>query len=329
MRLLVVLIALSAVAVAQHPASITFDELSRSNPGAAFDHGFVAAWDLVQVHSLTLYDTDGRRLFDLTSLTLPDGTKTNTPISVDIDSDGTSALAYWVNSSLRAGFALVDKTGNQIRIVETQPYRPSQVCFAPDHSIWMFGDQWNSKAQPDADFMTFRHYSRDGKLLGSFVPRSTLPAWEGAGLDGAVAPFIGHWRLRASKDRIGAALLLGNHKQVWIELDLQGQLIGQWTDTFSAPEWVMPVAFDSDSLLYGEHRMREKRVGISVFDRSTSTWKPAPSLPKGRLLGADGALLVYQNGDELRWVEGLNVQTESASIVCPKQAGSAPEAPGR
>lgn len=314
MRLLVGLVALSTVAVAQHPASITFDELGRSNPGAAFDHGFVAAWDLVQVHSLTLYDTDGGRLFDLTSLTLPDGVKTNTPISVDIDSDGTSVLAYGVNSSPRAGFALLDKAGNQIRTVETQPYRPSQVCFAPDHSIWMFGDQWRSKAQQDADFMTFRHYSRDGKLLGSFVPRSELPAWEGGGLDSAVGPFIGRWRLRASKDRIGAALMLSGFKQAWVEISLQGQLIGQWKDTFRAPEWVMPVAFDSNGVLYGEHRIGKEGVGISVFDRSTGTWRPARSLPNGRILGADGALLVYQNGDQLRRVEGLNIQTESAPI---------------
>ncbi len=281
MRLLIGLIALSATAVAQQPASITFDDLSRSNPSAAFDHGFVAAWDLVRVHSLTLYDTDGHRLFDISFLTLPDGTKTNTPISVDIDSDGTSALAYWVNSSTRTGFALLDKAGNQIRIVETQPYTPSQVCFAPDHSIWMFGDESYSKAQPNFDFMTFRHYSRNGELLGSFVPRSTLPAWEGGGLDSAVGPFIGSWRLRASKDRIGAALLLGGFRQAWIELGLQGQLIGQWTETFSAPEWVMPVAFDSNSVLYGEHRIGKQRVGISVFDRFTGTWKTSSLFTQG------------------------------------------------
>ena len=309
----------AALCVAQSPTEITFTGLRNSNPGATFDHGYVVAWDLVQLHSATLYDPEGRKMFDVTSLKLPDGTKTSSPLSFAVDSDGVSALVYWIDRDQRSGIAILDQNGNPMRIVQTQPFTPSQVCFAPDHSIWTFGDQqWKDRDLPGRDFMTFRHYSRDGKLLGSFVPRSALPEWEGLGLDQVVGPFSGLWRLRAIKDRIGAALLVGPHKQAWVELNFSGDLVGQWVYTGSRNDSVFPSAFDSTGLLYGVHWIDGKRAGISAFDKSTSTWKPVSTLPNGFLLGADGTRLVYQKGDTLRWFEGLNTELkESAAVSQP------------
>ena len=301
--------------VSQAPTEINFDRLRDSNPAPSFDHGYVAAWDLVQLHSATLYNPEGRKMFDITSFTLPDGTKTTAPLSVAVDSDGASAMVYWIERDPRSGIAILDSSGNQMRLIQTQPLRPSQVCFAPDHSIWTFGDQWKNGELPAPDFMTFRHYSRDGTLLGSFVPRSALPAWEGMGLDQVVAPFVGLWKLRAIKDRIGAALLLGSSKQAWVELNLDGELIGQWVYTVSKNDSVFPSAFDSTGLLYGIHSIDRKRVGISIFDKSMGTWKPASSLPNGFLIGADGTRLVYQKGDTLRWFEGLNTELKESAAV--------------
>jgi hypothetical protein len=301
--------------------SVTFDGLRNPNPVVTFDHGFVGAWDLEQVHSLTLYDPDGHRMFDVSSVTLPDGTKSDAPISVAIDSDGTSAVVYWFEEGTRAGVAILDKAGNHVRVIETQPYRPAQVCFAPDHSIWTLGDQWKVNLRPADDFMVFHHYSRNGNLLGSFVPRSALPTWEGMGVDQVVAPFVGGWRLRASQDRIGAALwaalLLGSDKQAWVELDLQGGLMAQWIYSNSPGEAVMPAAFTSDGQLFGMHSIEGNRIGISVFDKPTSSWRPAPWVPNGSLRGADGMRLVYQEGDQLRWINRFDRKVESASSKRP------------
>lgn len=132
-----------------------------------------------------------------------------------------------------------------------------------------------------------------------------------------VGPFVGHWRLRAIRDRIGAALNLGSFKAAWVELNLRGDLIGEWTYTSSRGEGVMPSAFASNGLLYGERWIENKPVGISVFDKSTSTWKPVTSLPHGHLLGSDGLRLVYQRGDQLQWVQGLNAQIENSSMTRP------------
>jgi hypothetical protein len=317
MPVLVGVLLLPVLAAAETPFPVRFDGLRNSNPAATFDHGFVAAWDLEQVHSLTLYDTDGHRMFDVSSVMLSDGTNSDAPISVAVDSDATSAVVYWFEQGTRAGIAILDKAGNQIRVIETQPYRPAQVCFAPDHSIWTLGDQWKVNLRPADDFMVFHHYSRDGKLLGTFVSRSSLPMWEGIGVDQVVAPFVGGWRLRASQDRIGAALLLGADKQDWVELDLQGALMGQWIYRNSPGEGVTPAAFTSDGQLFGMHSIEGNRVGISVFDKPTSNWRPLPWLPSGRLRGADGMRLVYQEGDQLRWINRFDSKVESSSSKRP------------
>jgi hypothetical protein len=315
-RVLVSLFILSAFGgVAQPQTTIDFEGLQASNPTATFDHGYIAAWDLQQMHSVTLYAPDGRQMFGVSSFKLSDGTKTNAPISVAIDSDGTSAHVYWAAHATRSGIAILDTAGHQVRVIETEPYKPSQVCFAPDHSLWMFGDQWRSNDLPVPDFTTFRHYSRDGKLLGSFVPRSALPEWQGEGLDQVVAPFVGHWHLRAAKNRIGAALSVGPFKQAWVELNLDGQLIGQWTYTQTRHEAMMPSAFDSNGILYGARRIDGKLAGISVFDKSSDSWKPVSSLPNGHLLGADGVRLVYQTGDQLRWIPGVNQELLARTVV--------------
>ena len=318
-RAFILSLVLATAGAAQSTTETSFAGLRESNPTPSFDHGYVAAWDLQHSHhSLTLYAPDGHQMFEVSSLELPDGKKTLAPISVAVDTDGTSAFAYAAEPGTRSGIALLDTAGKQIRIIEMEPYMPSQVCFAPDHSVWMFGDMRQSREIPRTDFMAFRHYGRDGKLLGSFIPRSSLPAWEAPGLDGVLRPVIGMWSMRATKDRIGARLEVGALKNAWVELDLNGNLIGKWIYTGTMNDWASPAAFDSKGLLYGIHWMDHKRVGLSVFDKATSTWNPIPTLPGGHLIAADGTRLVYQDGDQLRWIQGLNTDlAESASATQP------------
>jgi hypothetical protein len=116
-RLLPALLSLALLGTAQTPDEINFDGLSNSNPTASFDHGYVAAWDFHHPHSVTLYAPDGHQMFDVQSLKLPDGTKTNAPLTVAIDNDGTSALAYWADRGKRSGIAILDSSGNQLRVI--------------------------------------------------------------------------------------------------------------------------------------------------------------------------------------------------------------------
>lgn len=299
------LLVLAALGAATSSGQVTFDGLGRSNPGPSFDNGYIVGWAQTGHKSVTLYAPDGHKLFEIPSLDLADGTNAFS-LSAAVDTDATLALAYTTNGGTRGGIALLDQTGKPIRFIETEPYMPSQVCLAPDHSIWMFGDRY---PRPANDFLTFRHYSREGKQLGAYIPRSKLPAWEGGGLDQVVSPFTGLWRFRAIKDRIGALLHLGPFKWAWVELDLSGNVLGEWTYTNTMTNWFEPTAFTSDCSLYGWVGTDRKRVGIGLFDKATSTWKLIPSLPNGPLIGAEENQLVYQDGDQLRFVQQPDPRT--------------------
>jgi hypothetical protein len=104
---------------------------------------------------------------------------------------------------------------------------------------------------------------------------------------------------------------------MWLELDLNGTLTGQWTYAVGPQESILPTAFDSKDMLYGRRSVDLKLTGIAVFDKITSTWKPVESLPKRGLLGADGTRLVYQHGDQLQWVQGLNTELVESAATLP------------
>jgi hypothetical protein len=112
-------------------------------------------------------------------------------VNVDIDSDGTVAAAVHSHDSLTGDIRLFSPDGSQSSRIATGPYLPSQVCFAPDHSIWALGNQDPLLARNRTDYSLLRHYSRTGDLLGEFFPRSSLPVDSDPGQN-----IVGMWRLR-------------------------------------------------------------------------------------------------------------------------------------
>lgn len=76
---------------------------------------------------------------------------------------------------------------------------------------------------------------------------------------------------------------------------------------------VMPAAFTSDGQMFGMHSIEGNRVGVSVFDKSTSNWRPMLRLLNGWILSADGMRLVYQKRDQLQWMNRFDSTVESAS----------------
>jgi hypothetical protein len=300
MRVFSALILCSALATTASAGEVTFGGLSRSNPAPTFDNGYVVGWDQAALGMMSLCAPDGYRVYE-TSLALPGVTGIVFLDSAAVDTDGTVAVAYHDSRWKRAGIALLDQDGKPVRFIETYPYLPSQVCFAPDHSIWMFGELFDF--HPSADFKAFRKYSREGQQLGAFVPRSKLPAWEGFESDQVLGLFHGLWRFRASKDRLGAMLPIGGYKYAWVELDFSGNLIAVWKYSGTDAEAFMPAAFTASGELYANRWLWGKPAGVVVFDKATSAWKPSSSLPKNYLLGADGDRLVFKTGpDQLRWV---------------------------
>jgi hypothetical protein len=255
-------------------------DLAPTNTRPTFDHGYLAVYDLDKIN---IYAPDGSFSF---SFAPPHGGLT---VSVAVDTDGTVAAAVgFVPPDYGPGIAILDRTGALQTYVATHPYSPTQVCFAPDHSIWTIG---NARARETSDYFVLHHYSREGKELGAFLPRSTLDKAE------VVEPaenFVGAWSLRAAKDRIGAYLNGGDHKaRRWVEVGLDGKELGRWKfpDGFDGS----PSAFTRSGAIFAE-----AHYGLFMLDRSTGTWNPVSPVSSGRLLGAEGDDLVFWIIDQAR-----------------------------
>jgi hypothetical protein len=274
---------LQVTAVAEPVREVSFRgaDLAPTNTRPTFDHGYLAVYGRDKID---IYAPDGSFSF---SFAPPHGGLT---MSVAVDADGTVAAAIgFVPTGYGPGIAILDRTGALQTYVATQPYSPTQVCFAPDHSIWTIGSARLAETQ---DYFVLRHYSREGKELGAFLPRSTFDKAE------AVEPgesYVGAWSLRAAKDRIGAYLHSVDRKMraAWVEVGLDGKELGRWK--FPEGFGGSPSAFTRSGAIFAADQ-----YGLFLLDRSTGMWNPVSPASDGRLLGADGDDLVFWIRDQAR-----------------------------
>jgi hypothetical protein len=259
-----------------------------------------------------LWGPDGSFLYNI-NIVAPDGTPAHVR-DVAVDRDGTAVAAMWYggyggNGHIAGGeIALIDPTGKQLSFIATDRWLPAHPGFGPDHSIWVSGTQFEPVRDGDpvdhvsrADYQLLRKYSREGKLLGEFLPRSSFPSGLPPAENGAIL---------AASDRIGVAMYPGKLANFpeWVELGLDGTLIGRWSlgpDSTSDPvthnetQSRTFLAFTTDGRLstqVDEYPARSHQ--ILIFDRSTSSWQPAdPALkvpPGSYLVGADGNDLAFE-----------------------------------
>ena len=235
-----------------------------------FDHGYLGVYD---EQGVSVYKPDG-------SLAMKVLRQANSSVdNVDMDVDG-SVVAAISRSTSDGMIAIFSPDGSLMREIVTSPYIPSQLAFAPDHSIWVVGSLLPRSQSEPVDFALLRHYARSGELLGQFFPFSTLAENVSANQIN-----VGLWRIRVTKNRIGMGL--SRHAppggSLWIEAGLDGKEIGHW----EVPLGKHPAAMMDDGEIYAVGG------GLSVLDRTTGTWKPVPAAWNDNLLGADANSLVY------------------------------------
>jgi hypothetical protein len=254
-------------------------DLSPLNVAPTFDNGYLIVYesDDQSEKRISLYGPDGLRRYR-TSIQI-DIPKSFVFQTAAADTDGTVAVAFFDNwNSENFGFELLDPTGKQLRTVLTGSYNPAQICFAPDHTIWLAGYVFHSE-----DYMVFRRYSLDGRELGQFVPKSAL---------GPLAPvgMFGGRMMRASSSGIVVLLQsqIGNdwsHLE-WVGLDFQGRLI----DRPGRHKYLLPWALAPDGTIYA----REDGGKLLSWNRAAGVWKLAPVTAKGSLEGADENGLIFR-----------------------------------
>jgi hypothetical protein len=227
-----------------------------------------------------------------------------------VDSDGFVAAAVsfrvWENapegksekvttSGPFGGIVVLDKSGIQTEFVGTGRYLPKRICFDRNHQIWTLGSEqeWRNE-------FLLHEYSREGKQIGAYIQRSTLPHKL------PISEFYGSF-LRSGGDRIGVLLVSGptSEDAEWFEVDLLGTLIGRWSvkeEYLNGGVASRGLALTASGKTYARSTQR-----ISTFDASTASWKTVKLDGNlDRLLGADGDELVFilskEDATRLTWV---------------------------
>ena len=275
-----------------------------ADPLPAFDKGYL----LFPGHGgrLTVYGPDGILHFDA-DVRNPAGGSASI-MNAAVDSDGTVAVtaAHIASSGPSGGIAFLDSAGKPTRFIPTGQYMPAHLTFDRDHSLWVFGWQRDSAhaAEDPQDYFQVRKFSKDGTEIGAYLPRSLFP--------GKLKPFGGQrglWLARAASDRIGALAHPSDagHDPEWIELDLEGKLIGRWK---LGRRLDGGLAYTSDARLFTRWWDRKSRKPLLWrLDKEASAWVgvedplPEDEFRAGLLLGADGNDLVFaeQGGFRMRW----------------------------
>jgi hypothetical protein len=208
---------------------------------------------------------------------------------IAIDSDGTIAVA-WGTRWGPSGIEIRDGSGTLLRTIDMGVFLPGSVAFDTDHSLWSFGWQRVAKgSQVHArDFSMLRHYSAAGKEMAAFLPRSLFPK----GLEPGHAQRQ-QQRIHVMPDHIGLVAFSGEttNEQEWVEVDLNGNVLGRWRIAGLQFARVTPT---SDGNVYAWARDPKTQKYIVVrLNRTTSTWQPVATGAKGQLYGADGDQLIF------------------------------------
>lgn len=210
---------------------------------------------------------------------------------VAADSDGTVAIswAYGLENGGTAEIDFFDANGTLTSSIPTGTFVPSHITFDGSHNTWSFGVdsavEWVPKRS--GDYMTVHKYSRDGKQLGAWLPRSSFPA--------GLPPAEQTWQSRCITvigDRVGLLAYAGKvgSLQQWVELNLDGNLIGRWDVDGTGGD---SVALTTDGHVYLQARTATSNTQLYTLDRVNSTWTPVTAPMKGQFAGADGNNLVF------------------------------------
>ena len=207
-----------------------------------------------------------------------------------VDTDG--FIAATVNHSSVWGITIFRPDGRQERFIQTTPFAPTAIRFGPDHTLWSAVSRHNPTQTHEADYAIVRNYSRDGRLLHSFLPRSTFD------MEALLtSQNVGMALLHVTKGRIGILIdpATRGRKPLWLEMDMSGNVKGRW----DLAEYLV-FGLTPNGSVYG---VDGPGTGVGVLDRNTGKWNPVPISTRGRALGVDGDHLVFLEPSGLaQWV---------------------------
>lgn len=284
---------------------VSFDSLVVGDfrPVPKFEKGYV----LLAEHRcmLSVFEPNGRKLFTR-ELQAPGGLPCQVnEAAVDAGGAFAAAISFSGPFGFTGAILFLDATGKTVSFIDTERYLPAHIGFDRNRSLWSIGtkrDEVNTGMTAKDEYFLVRKFSRDGKLLGEFIPRSW---WSPRGAPGDGGR--GYWHLAVARDRVAAIIHENFSEQTpeLIEWDLDGKLLAR-----------TPIAgvncgraYTESGKLYGRNYDRDRKIfEMFVLDTDTKQWKPTGEQQymgeAGFLLGAQGDELVYRatSSSDLVWL---------------------------
>lgn len=216
------------------------------------------------------FDREGKLISQFT-LTIPEAR-----VHIVLDrafargTDGSLAIvgsAFSADSRGTGYFAWVSPDGRSQSVVRLAPFIPRAVTIAWDGTIWVAGyEETEENQEPDQAQHVIRRYDKTGKLLGSYVP------WSSLHVDPHRRPAEDSI-LVSSIDRVG---WYSPFAHTYMEFSLGGAVLGQFR-TDDHPKNILPsVALcDDGGVFVGVPIYKStKRTSFDIFalDRTRGEW---------------------------------------------------------
>jgi len=255
---------------------------------------------------LRAFDKDGKQVLDLL-ITVPDARFIQV-IDYARGLDGSLAISgtgYSGDGRAAAFLTRISSDGQQQKMIRTSPYVPYVVAVAADGTIWTAGWEIVDGVLVNPNHDMIRHFDPSGRLLGSFIPRSSLEVY-GNRLHPAERS-----HLVVSHDRIGWYSELS---RVYIEFSPDGGVIDRYpTATLDVNRKVSGVGLCDDGSLFVSaisHGKPQQPWQVLTLDRVNRNWhavmpldSAARSSDFGVVFGCEGSALVTTTtrSSELTW----------------------------
>jgi hypothetical protein len=247
--------------------------------------------------TLLSFDDQGKQLQAL-PFTIPES-ETVDLYDIARSPDGFFAVCgkAYDHSGRGSGFiAVVSPTGDQATTVRLYPYYPTLVTVGSDRTIWTAGvEVVNGKEGGpgiNPEYGVIRHFDLTGRLLGSFIPRSSLPS----------RSMILNGTLRSANGRIGwyTGPIAGPGSQYY-EILSDGTVRRYPSIALNKSEYVTGLALMDDGSSYATtFDSADRAYRLHSVAGPSQQWavEPVPDqIGRGILYGGEGSRLVFHTPD--------------------------------
>jgi hypothetical protein len=245
------------------------------------------------------FDREGHKVFD-TGFSIPGASDTRIR-SFARGAEGTVALcgiSYTSDGRSAPFIAWISADGNSQQVIRTEPYTANLIAVAPDGTLWTVGMEMNASGSEtsgvDLGAGVMRHFDRNGKSLGTLVPRSSIQSFTQLSSTNG--------RLAAAADRVG-----------WLHYDSGGQgayveaSAGGTVAVYPLPQLpnlktmrVGGIAITDSGDVFAEvDDVGAHGFALYALSRSSAQWLPVRIPASGRwaqLLGTNGTELALSYG---------------------------------